>query len=806
MVLANTRKEKPNKKRKGGLLRRIAFVFMTLILIGITTMAMCGGAALYYINHYIKPQAAVDINSLSMKFNSVVYYTDKDGEDKILQTLKSDENREWVDGKEIPEELKQAFVAIEDKRFYEHNGVDWRRTFGAALNWILPTNEGYGGSTITQQLIKNITDDDDYSVKRKITEIIRAQMLEEQLDKDSILELYMNEIYFGEQAYGVQTAARTYFDKEVKDLNLAECAVIAGMTQNPVAYDPYDNPEATKERQLAVLGQMKEQGYITQKEYSKAKKQELEYKRGQTEAQEGKIYSYFTDMVISDVVNDLVEQKEYSYEYAKALVTGGGLSIYTTVDLDVQHTLESVYERSENFPQATDKDGEQVESAMIVLDPKTGNILGVVGGRGKKDDSLVLNRATQTPRSPGSTIKPLSVYAPALDAKLITPYTAITDMPAFADDGNAWPKNENRVYSGQMTVMNGVAKSTNTIAVNVLKKLTLDSSYDFMTQKLGFTSLVDDDHSYGALALGGLTEGVTVREMAQGYTALANYGKYSEAKSYTKVLDADGKTILSHEDDKPKQVFERKRATPQYVNNLLTNAVQNGTGQLAQIDGFDVAGKTGTTSDDVDRWFAGYTPYYVGVCWVGFDSAEGLPDLSPNPAVTAWAAVMRQLHANKDSKYFEKSEGFVEAAYCIDSGLSPTQICRSDVRGGHVQYGSFYKSDVPEKTCSMHQWYRGTSLLDLTRKFKLPITVTDEYYCFHSNNKPIGKGEQVNSPNGYYTTVVDRRIEEERRRAAEAAARAAAEKDDDEKDEDKKDDDEDNNSSYHNYTDDEHDD
>ncbi len=783
------KKEKRPKKSHGSIGKKIGFTILTLFLIGLTTAAICCCALAYYINTYIKPDAVLDISSITMKFNSVIYYEDNYGDNKVLQTLRSDENREWVSSKKIPDELKQAFVAIEDKRFYEHKGVDWKRTSGAALNWILPLGSGYGGSTITQQLVKNLTSDDDYSVKRKITEVVRALALEEQVDKDTILELYMNVIYFGENAYGVQTASRTYFGKSVKKLDLAECAMIAGLTKNPAAYDPYKYPEAAKERQSAVLTAMLDQGYITEQQYKAAMDEELSYKRSSRKTKEGGIYSYFTDMVISDVTRDLINEKGYSQEYAASMVKSGGLSIYSTIDLDVQRKMDEVYTNRDYFPYATDDDGTLLQSAMMVLDPKTGNILGVEGGIGKKTESLTLNRATQTPRQPGSSIKPLSTYAPAIDAKLITPYSVVTDLPVFELGGNAWPKNENWRYKGQTTIMDGVANSTNTVAVKVLKKLTPDSSYDFLTDKLKFKNLDEEsDVNYGPLALGGLTNGVTVREMAQGYTALANYGKFSTAKSYTKVLDANGNVILSHEDDKPKQVFERSKSTPYYMNNLLKNAVNNGTEQLARIEGIDVAGKTGTTTDNDDRWFAGYTPYYVGVCWVGFDSSDSLPDLSPNPALSAWSSVMNKLHLNKRAKSFKSPKNFVYADYCMDSGKQPTEICRRDPRGGRVQTGYFYKKDVPKRECRTHQYYHGLAMLDLTRRFPQSVDVEDEYYAFRGNNKPIGDGEQVSSPNGnYYQWYLRWKAQQEAaRRAAEAKAaeESKKKKDDKKKDED----------------------
>lgn len=745
--MANRRR----KKRKAG---KVGFVLLTLFLIGMTTAAMCLGAFVLYLNLVIKPEADLDVNGLSMKFNSVIYYNDDDGQQQTLQKLASQENREWVGKDDIPEYLSKAFVSIEDQRFYEHKGVDWKRTFGAAVHWILPGGNSYGGSTITQQLVKNMTEDNDYSVKRKVTEIMRALTLEKKVDdKDTILELYMNIICFGKNAYGVQTASKTYFNKPVDQLDLAECALIAGLTQNPAAYNPFKYPDAAKERQKAVLYKMYEQGYISKSEYDQAVNEQLQYHENTAGQQQKKAYSYFTDMVITDVVNDLQSQLGYSETYARSLVTSGGLSIYATVDKDVQDTMESVFENSSNFPSISE-DGVKPQAAMMVVDPKTGHILGVVGGRGEKTASLVLNRATQSKRSPGSSLKPLATYAPALDQGLITPYSVLTDMPVFNNNGKAWPRNENRTYAGQTTIMQAVADSTNTIAVSVMDKLTPQSAYNFLTEKLGFTSLSKSDIDYAPMALGGLTDGVTVREMAQGYTALANYGEYSTAVSYTKVVDANGETILSNEDNQPTQIFEHPEFTPYYVNDLLTNVVENGTGKLAAIDGMDVAGKTGTTTDNKDRWFAGYTPYYVGVCWFGYDEGYGLPTLKPNPALALWSDVMDELHEDKDNKRFDEpnEDDFVEAKYCLDSGMAPSKACYSDVRGSRVATGKFYKDDVPEEECTMHKWRTNSqSLLDLTRKFPIGVTVTDEYYCFSGSNDPIGEGQRVSSPNGHYS-------------------------------------------------------
>lgn len=686
-------------------------VLLTLLVVGMMTAAICIVAFAAYINNYVKPNAALDVETLAMQRNSVIYYEKSNGKKAVLEELRGEENRIWVDIEDVPESLREAFVAIEDQRFYEHNGVDWKRTAGAAIHWLLPNGgSGYGGSTITQQTVKNYTDDDDYSVTRKITEIVRALSIEDQMlqlcegdkkeSKERILEMYMNLIFFGEGSHGVQTAAHAYFNKDVSKLSTAECALIAGLTQSPASYDPFKHPEAAKERQQNVLFKMHELGYLTDEEYEKAKSEKLKYEKAPVTKQDKEPYSYFTDMVIEDVINDLMKKYDYTHDYAEAMCKGGGLSIYSTVDMDIQEIMEDVYENNANFPYISQGD-QRPESAMMIMDPETGYIRGVVGGRGEKKESRVLNRATQSLRSPGSSFKPLAVYAPATDAGIITPYSVYKDAPVMQINGRGWPRNESRTYSyASTTVRVGVAKSLNTIAVGVLEDLTPEASFEFLTKKLGFTSLVDindrndgvSDVNYAPLGLGGLTNGVSVREMTQAYGALANYGNYNTAKSYTQVVDSDGNVVLDHTKDKSTQIFERPDSTPYYVNDMLTNAVNNGTGTLAKVRGIETAGKTGTTSDNKDRWFAGYTPYYVGVTWFGYDKKYGLPTLYPNPAVRLWKAVMSRVHEDLPNRSFDHGGGSVWKSYCTSSGLLPNWSCP---RG----YGQFWGDSAPTTYC-----------------------------------------------------------------------------------------------------------
>lgn len=635
---------------------------LTVFLIFLMTTAICSVAFALYVHFYINPDVDIDVSSYGMNFSSTIYYQDTDsGKYKQLEELHGSENRIWYDYDDIPKYLGNAFVSIEDQRFYSHHGVDWKRTLGAVVNWILPikSNAG-GGSTITQQLIKNLTDDNDYSVKRKITEILRAMHLEKELDdKQRILELYMNTIYLGHNSYGVETASLKYFDKDVSDLDLAECALLAGITNNPSYYDPLNHPDNAKERQQLILKKMLAQNYITQDQYDEAINEQLVYKSAENQEEDSEPYSYFVDTVIRDVTNDLITQKGYSREYATELVTCGGLKIYSTVDMDIQKIMENAYDNSKNFP-SYKKNGSSMQSAMVVVDPYTGDLKGIVGGRDPSDKtSLNLNRATQSQLCPGSSLKPLSVYGPAVDLDVITPNTVYEDSPFMKLNGQDWPRNENRKYTGDVTIATALAKSINTVAVKVLDDITPEKSYEYLTERFGFTTLSKSDINYSPLALGSCS--VTIREMASGYTAFVNDGMCSQTRSYTKVLDSNGGVLLSN-DSEPTISFDNED-TSYIMTDMLENAVTNGTGKLAKLSNMATAGKTGTTSSNKDRWFIGFTPYYVGACWVGYDEGYSIPDLSYNPAAKIWKAVMSKVHADLPEKEFETSDTYKKGSY-----------------------------------------------------------------------------------------------------------------------------------------------
>ena len=717
--------------RKGtGIGHLLSRILITLVLIGVLCGCFCGIAFAMYVHIYINPSAqetAAEISKgLGLNLNSFIYAKESDSDEYTLyETIKGKENREWVDSDKIPDTLKNAVVAIEDERFYKHHGVDWVRTIGAVKGWLLGGTQ-YGGSTITQQLIKNITADNDYSVKRKVNEIFRAFALEKEIDdKDRILVMYLNTIFLGYNSYGVQTAAMQYFDKDVSQLDLAESAVLAGLTNNPSIYDVYNHPEKVKERQETILAQMLDQKMISQEEYDAAVAEELHYRPYEEYQQEIKsTYSYFTDEVIKDVINDLMTEKGYSRLVAENMVYSGGLNIYATIDTKVQNALDEVWANADNFPN-TEKYGEIPQSAMVITD-KQGNIVGIAGGRGEKTSSRGFSYASDARRQPGSSIKPLATYGPAMDAGIATPDTTVYDRALIQDEeGNPWPMNDGKYPTGRaMTVKEGMTRSLNTISAQLLKQLTPQKSYEFMTQQLGFKLVdsrtnedgtVQSDIDLAPLALGALTDGVTVREMAGGFSTFINDGVYGGTRTYTKVTDSEGNTIMENTPNTDKG-FTNVR-TAYYMLDCLQNVTAHGTAYGIQLDGVETGGKTGTTTSNTDIWFCGITPKYSGAVWVGYEHNYRLDGLYGRNAAEIWLAVMQKVHAGDSGLVFDSHpQDFEEVTYCMDTGLLASGACRA---AGRAATGRFWKDKVPTETCS-HQ--------NIENKYDFENMGVDNYY------------------------------------------------------------------------------
>ena len=761
-----------NTQPSGSAARRIlkgfGKVFGTMVLVlFLTTLIFACLFALYVKNNL---SAQVDsIDGFTLDQTSVIYYEDpKTGQDVVLRKLYGGANRTWVKYEDIPKNLIHACIAIEDKRFEDHQGVDWVTTLKACVKMFLGRGEA-GGSTITQQLVKNITGRDEVTVRRKLVEIFSALELEKKYTKKQIMELYLNVIALGENCEGVESASQVYFGKSVSELDLAECAALIGITNNPSIYDPYINADKNKERQVIILDQMLEQKYITQEQHDTAVAEELVLHNASGEASgDEDYYSYFEDQVINDVVRDLSEKTGYDQTIVRKMLMTGGYKIYSTLNPDVQAAVEEVYQNLDNIPNTASS--QQLQSGIVIIDNKTGDVVAVAGGVGEKQGSLILNRATQSYLSPGSTIKPVSVYAPALELGLITPATVMDDTPYSFTDARHWPKNSDSIYRGLMNINEAVGLSINTIPVKLVAQMTPEYSFEFAKEKMGLSTLVSSyvnaagdtfsDVDLAPLAMGGLTRGVTVKAMAQAYATFANEGVYREARTYTKVVDSDGKVVL---DNTQQSHVAMKDMTAWYITYMLENTVESGTGTAAQIANMTVAGKTGTTTSDFDRWFAGYTPYYTGVVWCGYDDPEEvvLTDSSTNPAIVLWQKVMEQVHDGLANKEFNKPTNVVECTVCRDSGLLMTDACREDPRGSRAVTVELSLYDVPTQNCDVHKEVeicgasghvvneyckqvegnttKTVGLLDVSRAFPVRgITVQDQAYAVPNDSLPAG--------------------------------------------------------------------
>ena len=659
----------------GGVISLCLKMLGTILLIIITTGLIFASIFVVYVKTNLSDGLDVKLEDFKpgMGLSSVILGQNQEtGQWEELVTLQSTEYRIWVEYDKIPKDMIHALVSIEDERFFNHNGVDWYRTAGAFANMFLGLRESsFGGSTITQQLLKNVTQEDEVTVQRKLTEIFRAIDLENEYEKEEILEWYLSFVYFGHGRYGIGAAANYYFGKEVEDLSLAECASIIGITNNPSIYSPYVSREKNKNRQELILNMMYKQGYIdTEAELQSALKEKLVFQRGEDDVFEPLIYSWFEEAVIEEVVNDLIEQKGYSEKAARAYLTNGGCRIYSTIDLSIQEKMDSVYKNLEEIP-VVKGSSQQIQSAMIIADPYTGDIKALAGGVGEKKQNLLRNNATRARRPPGSTIKPLSVYSPAMENGLITPDTKLDDsMDVVLTGRDDWlPHNDDWSESGIITVRTAVIRSKNVIAAQVLDQLTPSESYRFMTQKLGF-SLAPEDENYAALSLGQLHYGATVKEMTSAYTMFDNAGVRTELRTYTKVTDAEGKEIILEKI--PKQTAVISETTAYWMTDMLRQAATSGTGHEANLGNMPTAGKTGTTSDKKDRWFAGYTPYYVGVVWTGYE-IPAVMQVSGNPASQIWKKVMSKVHEDLEPREFNKPantylppvEGVLEVEYTI---------------------------------------------------------------------------------------------------------------------------------------------
>ncbi|MBO4897202.1 MAG: PBP1A family penicillin-binding protein [Clostridia bacterium] len=675
-------------------------------------LAAAVGFGTFYLSKVVLSSEDIVLDSVKLDQTSFIYVTDpKTGKQIEYDRIYDEENRIWVEYDKIPEDMVNAFVSIEDERFYKHHGFDVKRLMGAASAFVSESDSAYGASTITQQLVKNISGDNERSIERKIQEIYRAVRVEQKYSKEEILEFYLNTIFLGHQCNGIQAAANRYFDKDVWDLDLAETASIAGITQFPTKYDPILNPENNKKKQELVLKKMYELGYIDKSSYDKAVKEKLVFCKEDKTRELKKTQTEFSDAVINEVLEDLQTDLGYPKQIALKMLYAGGLKINASVDLEIQDTINEVYSNPENFPGGTGDN--MLQSAMVVIDPETGYIVGMSGGRPKADeghDRMQLNRATQSLRQPGSSIKPIAVYGPALEYGIIEPTSTVVDEPLTI--GKWTPKNANNKFSGSISIMNAVTWSRNIPAIKVLQSLGVDNSFDFLTNRLGVTSLVEErkvgdtvlsDKGLASLALGGLTDGISPLQMAGAYSAFANGGIYHKPTTYIDVRDSEGNIILKGADEGKRVMMPD---TAWKMTTMLRSVVQSGTGTGAYLSSVPAAGKTGTTDSDKDRWFVGYTPYYVGAVWCGYDIPRPMYGIGSNPSVAIWRKVMSKVHEGKDRKDFEKPEDNDNVVkICKVSGKRATDLCALDIRGSQVEYVDFKGKKPPEEKCTDHKEY-----------------------------------------------------------------------------------------------------
>lgn len=629
-------------------------VLGTILLIFILSALLFGCIFAYYVKSTITPNINISLDDFSVKQSSSILYEASPDNWQQLIELSGSEKRIWVDYNDIPQYMEQAVISIEDKRFYTHKGVDWYRSVGAFFNMFLGMRNDFGGSTITQQLIKNLTKQDDVTVQRKLLEIFQALELEKKYDKQDIMQWYLNVVYYGEGSYGVQAAAQTYFGKDIQDLDLAECAAIAGITNLPTYYDPFYSLANNKERQEIILHEMYKQGYITKEECDAAIAEELQFVRGEEYTYTQETYTYYEETVIADVIRDLMEEKGINEIAAKQLVYNGGYQIYCCMKPDIQQKVDSIYQNLDALPQSySNPTGQQLQSGIVVMDPHTGEIVALEGGTGSKTINFGLNRAVDTKRPAGSSFKPVAIYGPATEYGIITPSTLVLDEPDQTLKGTSWfPANSGNSYYGVVTIAEALKRSLNTVSAQILDKLTPRASYDFLTQKLGFTSLIQADCDYAPLSLGQLTNGVTVREMAQAFSAFDNEGVFTYARTYTKVTDSNGNIVL---DNTPNTIQAFSANTAHIMSYMLKGAVDGGTGSEARLGNMPVAGKTGTTTDSRDRWFVGYTPYYCAAVWTGYDT-PAVMNFSGNPASQIWHSVMASISEGQEYQEFPEAE------------------------------------------------------------------------------------------------------------------------------------------------------
>lgn len=716
-------------KRRGPVRRffgALGRAFAIMVFIGIITGSIVVSVMALYVFNALEDAPIVDLSNVEVNLNntSYIYVTDPDTQEQtVVKELYSGQNREWVSYSEIPQTLIDVTVAAEDKRFREHHGVDWLRTIRSTLGYFGGSSRIQGGSTITQQVIKNLTGNDEVTPERKVQEIFTALKLEKNYSKEQILETYLNVAFFSNQCYGIQSASKLYFNKDISELNVAEAATLIAITNAPTRYNPLrENPnedygwgtgmEENKERRDYILGEMLDAGMLTQSEYEEwinyevqlAPREEVQSTSDGLTA----LTDWHTDQVIEDVITDLQEEYNYTRAYATNMVYSGGYRIYSTMDPDIQQSLEDSYANPDTFPALNNS--EYPETAAIVIAPD-GSVKGMIGGNEKTSNRL-FNRATQSQRHPGSSMKPISAYLNAFERDLITWSTTFVDEPlTLTENGETfeWPVNYTNSYTHEpMTVQYAVQQSINTVPAQIVNILTPQVCYDTLKNKFQISTLQEADAtSLSAMALGGMTTGMTPEELVGCYQIFVTGGMYVKPYTYTHVTDMEGNVILEKDTTQVRVISEE---TATVLNRLLQTVVSRGTGAQANIQnqtGIVTAGKTGSSTgvkyvngvqvdiDNPDLWFIGFTPYYIGGVWMGYDIQEEIY-YSTYPTPILWKNLMLPIHEGLEAADFTYSENVQALQYCTESGDLATENCPSTATG-------WYKETYIPSSCILHR-------------------------------------------------------------------------------------------------------
>lgn len=662
-VIPRKEKKVKKKKKKRKILLKLSIVFLFLVLVGWFTFGM---KVMKLRSEAKKLVADATEETFKASQTSIVYDTNG----KQLTKFRGEKDAYYLKYEDLPVYAVASVISVEDRNFYKHSGVDYKGVLRAAVSIV--TNKGevtQGGSTITQQLARTIFLNNERTWKRKVKEMFIAVELEKKYSKEDILEFYLNNVYFSNGYYGIQAASKGYFNKDAKDLTMSEAAFLCSIPNAPTMYDPLKNKDKTMTRRDKILKDMYEQNLIREDQYQEAMKEEITVKKAKTTEKKNYVETY----VIHCATKEIMKQKgfefkstfdsesekekyedEYDKMYAECKTTlySAGYHIYTSIDPDVQDELQTSVDNSLSGYTEKDKNGiYKVQASGTCIDNETGKVVAIVGGRYQKNVGYTLNRAYQSPRQPGSAIKPLLVFAPALERGW-APGSIVNDNPMSTTDKHR-VRNSGGSYAGQITLRRAVEKSSNVVTMRLYEQIGPETALRYL-EKMNFKYLTDEDYKYYTTCIGGFTKGTTSEEMAAGYATLQNDGEYREPTCITKITTSDGEEVVSAS-TKKRTIYSETAAN--YMTDVLQSVVKSGTGTGAKVPNVDTAGKTGTTTSNRDGWFCGYTPYYTTAIWVGRDDNKIMSALSgASYPKSIWSNFMNGIHSEFSTE--KRLEGY----------------------------------------------------------------------------------------------------------------------------------------------------